>query len=378
MADVGSNDYVLLVEAKFLPSKRKIHVTASSLATLKLEILATIKPPSEVFIECQDVDFCEFAQWDTLDQLGGNKGKVRLVEVATPGGEDAGGPAAAANAAEAAGASEAGDETIDGPEEAGNDADRIGRPVSGAGRKSSGGRDLMPAAAAEPAAAEQAPPEPEPEPQPADAADRSVPSVGTSEPPKPAAGNTTLNPGSNTLTTPPPPPPIARVLSPPPFVDEDDEYTGMTLHVLVHSADELQDVQSFSPQDPYVKVTVLPNGRVVGPNEQDAKLEIQTSTPDGLMVAQSGGDAEADEVAPANAAEAAASATSYTARTACVEMGGICPHWDSPLLHHNHLACKMGEDSTAVLVEVRSRQQPRANSLANRAAHPPVCRLSPI
>ena len=77
---------------------------------------------------------------------------------------------------------------------------------------------------------------------------------------------------------------------------------------------DLQDVQTFSAQDPYVKITLLPMGKT-------------------------GGTAELDK-------------SKFQARTNAVLGGGVCPHWDDPLEYNTKLCVPLAPGATSIAIEV--------------------------
>eukprot|EP00937_MAST-01D_sp_MAST-1D-sp2_P008268 g8268.t1 len=84
------------------------------------------------------------------------------------------------------------------------------------------------------------------------------------------------------------------------------------VHVVIVMAKDLQDVQSFSQQDPYVKITLLPMGKT-GSEKNRAK---------------------------------------YVAQTKAVQGGGVCPHWDDPLEYNTKVSLPLAPGAIAVSVEV--------------------------
>ena len=234
-------NFALLAEADFLEQKKKLKVTASSVSQLEGAVASALRLPHNITAEVFDKDFDEYVPLSELDQLEGNKGKIRLSRA--PDSASASAPAASA-------------------------APGSQPPVAST---------VVAAAAPAPA---PAPAPTAPVSAAAAAAGSTASALAQAGPVAGTGAGAGASAESHTAAAP------AAALS-------------NAVHVRVHMGKDLQDVQTFAAQDPYVKITLLPMGKTSGTAELDK--------------------------------------SKFQAQTNAVPGGGVCPHWDDPLEYNTKL-----------------------------------------
>ena len=262
---MSSRMFALLVEpCAFVSTKRKLKVEARSLEEVEQNIATALAVKAAVSVEVFDKDFDEWVPLHELAQLEEQKGKIRLVSA---GSIPERSPRALKKTAAAPTEAEGGDTAGPGP--AADLRATAAPPVA-----SEGAAEAMEAA----------------DPDVAMAALTLTPANSEDSGGAGAAGEGATGGGDGAAKAAP-----------------------RAIHVRVHMGKDLQDVQTFGAQDPYVKVALLPMAKDPG---------------------------------------AAAAQTGLMTQTLPVVGGGVCPHWDDPLEYNTKLALNLVPGATAVAIEV--------------------------